>query len=720
MLRRWVVLAACFASWSLPAAALAFTHWPNATCPDSVTIHQVLSPQDATCHPTPGAGVPGDTVRSAGGIITAFDGIASSYGFYLQNNRADSTGYLAGIDVFTGARNYNASPYNYALGDSVVVEWGCVEQYQGGWELISPNNNQSTPNLIVRKVSSGNHVPDFYVASTTELKTNETNTSANPYLGSLVHIDGPLVVARKNVTGTNNFYLVSPGAPGDSVYVNGYSLTTYGSPEVGTQVAMVQGVFEHRSSTHYAIWLRNGNDITPWAPTPTNLADAYPVADLVTGASYQLRLAFDRDVTPASATNTANYSLASFGSVDAAVMDGTQAVLLSVTNGLAHGATETVTCNGIVAVATGGTMTSPQSRTFVNGVLTVRECSAPDPDSLLGAPCVDRSRFAGPGGEFTQGTPGTRMTFAGVCCGVFGALSYYEDADRSPTGDHGGLSVFGLPTASTPGHGYLVVGQLQEFYGETELYLPVYALDRGLLATPVPIPVTVGAVALDTCEVSNAGGGAGYAPPSAVASGEDFEGMLVKLAHVKRVVRHDYPTKPINGFHVAGEYPGYADTVFVQNLNGVLGASDSLNTNYPTEGTMVDVIGIVHYDSGSFRVCPRTTADISSYGCLAGFDGCGAVDASAKPLAFAVFPNPTHRARITFTLPVAARVDLGVFDVSGRRVATIWHGAMPAGEHSQPWSGRDAAGNRLAAGVYFYRLDVDGTPHTLRGILLGD
>ncbi len=713
MFRRWVVLAACFATCSLPSAALAFTHWPNATCPDSVTIHQILAP--GTCQPTAGNGVPGDTVRSVGGIITAFDPLASSYAFYIQNNRADSTGYLAGIDVFTGARNYNSSPYNYALGDSVVVEWGGVEQYQGGWELLSPNNNQSTPNLIVRRVGSGYHVPDFHVASTTQLQTNETNTGAIPYLGSLVHIDGPLIVARKNVTGTNNFYLVSPGAPGDSVYVNGYSLTTYGSPEVGTQVAMVQGVLEHRASTHYAIWLRSGNDITPWAFTPPNLADAYPVADLVTGSSYQLRLTFDRDVTPASATNPANYSLASFGVVDAAVMDGTQAVLLSVTNGLPHGATETVTCNNIVALATGGLMTSPQSRTFINGVLSVRECSAPDPDSLLGAPCVDRSRFAGPGGQLTQGVPGTRMTFAGVCCGVFGALSYYVDADRSATGDHGGLSAFGLPTAPTPGHEYLVVGQLQEFYGETELYLPVYVLDRGMVATPAPIPVTVRTVALDTCEVANADGGGGYVPPSAVPGGEDFEGMLVKLTHVRRVVRYDYPSKPVNGFHVAGEFGAYTDTVFVQNLNGVLGAADSLNANYPSEGACIDVVGCVHYDSGSFRVCPRTAADILTY-----FSCTGDVGSDPRPLSFSVTPNPARRAHVAFTLPQAAHVELGVYDVTGRRVASLWNDAMPAGDYSRVWNGHDAGGRPVPAGVYFYRLTVGKDVRTVRGILLGN
>jgi len=39
-------------------------------------------------------------IYGLGGIITAFDPIASTFAFYLQNNRADSTGYLTGADVF--------------------------------------------------------------------------------------------------------------------------------------------------------------------------------------------------------------------------------------------------------------------------------------------------------------------------------------------------------------------------------------------------------------------------------------------------------------------------------------------------------------------------------------------------------------------------------------------------------------------------------------------
>ncbi len=706
-MRRLIALIASVATFLLVAnAALAFTHFPNASCPDSVTMHQLLSP--GTCRPTPGSGAPGDTIYGLGGIITAFDPIASTYAFYLQNNRADSTGYLAGADVFTGSHNYLSAPDNYALGDSVVVEWAGFESYQGSYEVLSPSNSTSSPNIICRKVSSGNRIPDFYVGTTTQLRTNETNSSSIPYLGSLVHINGPLHVARKNVTGTNNFYVVSASAPGDSVYIQGYTLTTYGSPEVGTNIDWVQGVYEHRTSTHYAIWLRDGNDIS--VSTPPNVNDAYSIAD------NQIRVLFDRNVETTSATNVANYSLASFGSVDAAVMDGTTNVILTVTNGLNHGDVETVTVNSVGSLANGMIMTSPQSRTFVNGVLTVREVSAPNPDSLLhDFPCTDRSRFAGAGGQVSQGATGRRMTFAGVCSAVYASYSMFIDANRSLTGDHGGVEVYGLPTTPVLGHQYTIAGQVQEFYGMTEIYLPVYQVQTGIPGVPPAIPVTVRNAYRDTCEASSAGpGGTGYVPPSVVPSGEDYEGMLVRMDYVKRVVRRDFATKTTNGFHIAGESPTFADTMFCQNLQNVLGAADSLNPNYPLENMVCTITGTIYYDSGTYRICPRSTVDIIQHGYNVG------VPTSPKTLSFSVYPNPARRTNLSFSLPTAAHVELGVYDVTGRKVASLWNGNMPAGQFSRAWAGRDASGKPVGAGVYFYRLKVGSEVRTVRGILLGN
>ena len=71
-------------------------------------------------------------------------------------------------------------------------------------------------------------------------------------------------------------------------------------------------------------------------------------------------------------------------------------------------------------------------------------------------------------------------------------------------------------------------------------------------------------------------------------------------------------------------------------------------------------------------------------------------------------PNPFGAANsIQYAVPAhGERVNLSVFDVSGRRVRTLVNAAMPAGRYTATWDGRDGAGRRVVSGVYFYRMDA--------------
>jgi hypothetical protein len=69
-------------------------------------------------------------------------------------------------------------------------------------------------------------------------------------------------------------------------------------------------------------------------------------------------------------------------------------------------------------------------------------------------------------------------------------------------------------------------------------------------------------------------------------------------------------------------------------------------------------------------------------------------------------PNPFARlTRIPFRLGVAEPVRLVVFDIAGRSVVELLHRPLSAGEHEVVWDGRDAQGQSVPAGVYFYRLE---------------
>ncbi len=74
-----------------------------------------------------------------------------------------------------------------------------------------------------------------------------------------------------------------------------------------------------------------------------------------------------------------------------------------------------------------------------------------------------------------------------------------------------------------------------------------------------------------------------------------------------------------------------------------------------------------------------------------------------------VSPNPSSgTVHMRFRLPstlAGSNVDLSVFDVGGRRVATLVHGTVSPGEVEATWSGRDSGGRELH-GLFFARLQT--------------
>ena len=70
--------------------------------------------------------------------------------------------------------------------------------------------------------------------------------------------------------------------------------------------------------------------------------------------------------------------------------------------------------------------------------------------------------------------------------------------------------------------------------------------------------------------------------------------------------------------------------------------------------------------------------------------------------------NPAGGAStLRYVLPGAGRVSLELFDVQGRRLATLANGVQEAGEHQVRWDGALDGGASAKAGVYLARLRSD-------------
>jgi endonuclease/exonuclease/phosphatase family protein len=91
-----------------------------------------------------------------------------------------------------------------------------------------------------------------------------------------------------------------------------------------------------------------------------------------------------------------------------------------------------------------------------------------------------------------------------------------------------------------------------------------------------------------------------------------------------------------------------------------------------------------------------------------------------KALAFhAPRPNPLVRdAVFAFDLPQAAPVSLAIYDLSGRKVASLVSGSLGPGRHLVPWSAVSERGPRVPGGLYFARFITPGMSRVARLIVL--
>jgi hypothetical protein len=83
-----------------------------------------------------------------------------------------------------------------------------------------------------------------------------------------------------------------------------------------------------------------------------------------------------------------------------------------------------------------------------------------------------------------------------------------------------------------------------------------------------------------------------------------------------------------------------------------------------------------------------------------GVEGPGAQPAS--PLLLGAWPNPFNPVLgLELELPAAGPVELSVYNLAGRRVATLHQGLLSAGHHRLDWQPGTGA-----SGVYLVRLDT--------------
>jgi hypothetical protein len=157
-----------------------------------------------------------------------------------------------------------------------------------------------------------------------------------------------------------------------------------------------------------------------------------------------------------------------------------------------------------------------------------------------------------------------------------------------------------------------------------------------------------------------------------------------------------------------------ADSMIVRNF------AASRGVNYQTLiGSLWNYNYVSHDMSGGVHNTKYAVALLrASLGTITGV----AIDPVPMPTTYVLnqnYPNPFNpNTQISFSIPKESHVNLQVYDMMGRVVATLVDEVLPAGTHAKVWNGRTSDGRVMASGIYFYTIKAEGYIATKKMMLL--
>jgi hypothetical protein len=616
-----------------------------------------------------------DTLRVVG-TVTGADTYGSGYGIYIEDFTL--VAQYRGVLVFSGENIYSTN--GLSRGDLVRVT-GRYMEYNGGSELVSLQGTSFGTPPIIEKLSSG-VLPAPLTVTTGDIA--ERSIVGELYEGMYCRLSKPVII-------TNNINLpfncaqavyADGSAPYDTILIDTATLCnpTITKPNIGVVITFLQGIFDQKAVFSesqyrgYRLQCRDGADIT--FPAPPGVVNIYAVAN------DSIRVVFDRALDPVTSQDVFKYARMGTGKIiDSATLQPEpstgvkQIVVLKTTSQPQVPAEpESVVVTG-VKDALGAVMTSAQGDGFLAGVIPIATVQTP----------VAGKEFNGPAGTDTCQFVGKTLTVRGTVTGrLAGSLVWIED----PAGGlRSGIKLYAPSGPMALGEDVTVVGIPIEYYDETEFSGAFFERING--AGVAPPPIAIAANNIDALNDTTAAGG----------TNEVYEHVLVQVQNVG--VEDDDV-----GF---GEFmlkaggpcfidPTCADTVHVDDRGR------AFYVYRPTRGDQfASVAGVTEISYGYLKIEPRIDADFVR----------GPV-VSAEPAGFAfalrnIGANPVSFARgaaqFAITLPQKGTPTLALYDLRGRRVATLTDGTeLAAGPHTLKWAGADANGRQVQSGIYFAQL----------------
>jgi len=118
----------------------------------------------------------------------------------------------------------------------------------------------------------------------------------------------------------------------------------------------------------------------------------------------------------------------------------------------------------------------------------------------------------------------------------------------------------------------------------------------------------------------------------------------------------------------------------------------------------------IYIDKNEMTVCERwgLSTGINSFVIQPGQPKAVVVELPVRFYLYQNYPNPFNSSTaIRFDLATPGDVRLTVYNILGQKVIDLEDNALPAGTHCIHWDARNASGNRISSGVYFYRIEAE-------------
>lgn len=539
-------------------------------------------------------------------------------------------------------------------GDDVTVCGTVRESYDE--TVIYPHFDEG---IVVH--SHGN--PTHGYTTVTGADIDELTPGSEQYEGQLIRLVNATVTALPNTYG--EWYVTDDGGVSD-VQVDDYGYYVY-DPTIGDLVSELRGIVMYSFSA-YEVNPRGDEDIigppritnVRYAPAPPEAGSPVTVSCTITAGG---------TITSAKLY----WKLHSSG-----------------------------TWNNVDLVDQGGDVYSVAIGGFVNGteidyyVLVIDDAGMDARRPVEGnyglyvgtVSIYDIQYVASPGVDDASPLEGHAVNTEGYVVaepGVYGPNTFYIADAAGPW--HGVAVYDGSGTLAFERGDYITVsGTVDEYYGFTEisLHFPETAHTTDEPARGEEIgPTDVLSGELQT-----------------VTLAEQYEGVFVGLHEGE----------------VTDENEGYGEWS-VSNTGAAIDdcrIDDAGTYDYaPANGDTVYLRGLVTYDYSVYKIEPRGNEDI------AGPTGVPGSEFGRKLELAQNRPNPFNpKTAIAFNLPQAADVRLEIYDVAGRKVTTLVDRRLTAGPHTYEWNGLNRNGERVASGVYFYRLAADERVLSKKMVLL--